>query len=96
MPVVRAVPALVLLDIADLAVDVSMAQGSPDLPYPVLVTTVAVPALAATAAPVESAGRTVPVSAMAPMAPMVAAAFTVAPAPAPQRCLLRWQRWWRW
>ena len=54
VPVVRAVPALFVLTMAAMAVDVSVAPGAPALPAPVLATTVAVPA---PTAPVASSGR---------------------------------------
>ena len=56
VPVVRAELALVVLNMAAMAVDVPVAPGAPALPYPVLATTVDVIAAAA-AATVASAGR---------------------------------------
>ena len=44
VPVVRAVPDLVVLTMVAMAVDVLVAPGAPALPAPVLVMTVAVPA----------------------------------------------------
>ena len=75
MPVVRAVPVLVILTIAAVDVDLYVALGAPLLPAPVLVKTVYVPVPAAPAEPVASAGRAAPASAVAPIA---AAAFAAA------------------
>ena len=55
VPVVQAVPALVVPTIAYVAVDVHVDPGAPALPLPVLATTVDVTAPAA--APVASSGR---------------------------------------
>ena len=75
MPVVRALPVLVVPTMAAVAVDVSVDLGVPELHTPVIATMVAVPA---PAAPATSNGRAVPESAVAPMA---AAEFAVAVAP---------------
>ena len=88
---VRAVPALVVPTMAAVAVDMSVDPGAPALPDPMLATTVAVPALAVPAAPVASAGRAVPASAVAPMA-----AVDVAPTAALQPCGLTRRRQRRW
>ena len=76
MPVVRAVLALVVPTMAAMAVDVPVAPWAHALPASVLATTMDVSAPAA--APVASAGRATPSSAVVPMA---AAAFAVAVAP---------------
>ena len=74
---VQAVPALVVLTMASVTVDVPVAPKAPALPDLVIATMVAVPAPAA--APVASAGRTAPALSVVPME---ATAFAVAVAPA--------------
>ena len=91
MPVVRAVPALVVPTMAAVNVDVYVALGSPALPVPLLLTMVSVPVPAELSAPVASAGRAVPASAVAPMA-----AVDVAPTAALQPCGLTRRRQRRW
>ena len=76
MPVVWDVLELVVPTMESVAVDVSMDPGAPELPVPVLLKTVDMPA---PAAPMSFAGRAVPALAVAPMA---ATAFAVAVAPA--------------
>ena len=76
---VRAVPVLVVPTMVYVAVDVSLAPGVPELPSPLLATTVAMPVPAAQVSPVASSGIAAPASAVAPLA---AAVFAVAVAPA--------------